>query len=53
MNEDIKEYYSEDELYDFKEVAGEDWARLKFLTQWLKKQLKEEEQELVKVVEWE
>ena len=43
---------SEDELYDYKELVGESWALLSFLTAKLKKENKEEMEKLVKVYQW-
>ena len=49
--EDFKSM-SEDELYDYKEVVGESWARVEYLNSWLKYQTRKGMEELVKLYQW-
>lgn len=43
---------TQDELYDYKELVGESWARMEYLTAWLKHKTEKEKDEIVKLYQW-
>lgn len=51
---DYDDFYNatEDELYDYKELVGETYARIEYLNAWLKVQNRKELEEIVKTYQW-